>query len=245
MVSRVLCVVTDGFLLFGRFGRILNLKIQRNEVETMKRKIWLVTGAWWTLFILFTVLLTCVDVQPIGPRGSAVGFANVNGWVFDRIGVHWAWYHITDWLGFVPIAFAIGFAAVGLWQWVRRRSIRKVDGSILLLGGFYLLVMGCYVFFEQVVINYRPILMDGGMEASYPSSHTVMVLCLMSTAAMELRLLCPEKKQLCCCVDVFAALLMVITVAGRLLSGVHWLTDIVGGVLLSAALVTLYHGVVE
>ena len=202
----------------------------------MKRKIWL-TVVLWALFILFTVLLTCVDVQPIGPRDSAVGFAAVNGWAFDRIGVHWFWYHITDWLGLVPIAFAIGFAAVGLWQWVRRRSIRKVDGSILLLGGFYLLVMGCYVFFEQVVINYRPILMDGGMEASYPSSHTVMVLCLMSTAAMELRTLCRERKALCRCVDVFAVLLIFITVAGRLLSGVHWLTDIVGGVLLSAALV--------
>ncbi len=209
----------------------------------MKRKIWLITGALWMAFVLFTVLLTCVDVQPIGPQGAMVGLANLNGWIFDRIGVHRFWYHLTDWLGLVPIALALGFAAVGLYQWIRRRSIRRVDGSILVLGGFYLLVIGCYLFFEQVVINYRPVLMSGNLEASYPSSHTVMVLCLMSTAVMEFRALCPHRKDLCLCVDILAVLVIGITVVGRLFSGVHWFTDITGGILLSAALVTLYIGV--
>ena len=113
----------------------------------MKRKIWLITGALWMACILFTALLTCVNVQPIGPRGSMVGFANLNGWMFDRVGVHRFWYHLTDWLGLVPIAFALGFALVGLWQWIRRRRICRVDSSILVLGGFYLLVIGCYLFF--------------------------------------------------------------------------------------------------
>ena len=39
------------------------------------------------------------------------------------------------------------------------------------------------------------------------------------------------------CVPVFAAL--VLTVAARLLSGVHWVTDILGGLLISAALLCL------
>lgn len=206
----------------------------------MKKRIWWFTGALWVTFILFTVLLTCVDVQPIGPQGSVVGFANLNGWIFDRVGVHRFWYHLTDWLGLVPIALAFGFAVVGLYQWIRRRSIRKVDGSILVLGGFYLVVMGCYLFFEWVVINYRPVLLGGNLEVSYPSSHTVMVLCLIFTAAMEFRTLCPNRKLLCRCVDILAALVIGITAAGRFLSGVHWFTDIVGGVLLSAALVVMY-----
>ncbi|MBR5572414.1 MAG: phosphatase PAP2 family protein [Oscillospiraceae bacterium] len=206
----------------------------------MKRKLWCITGALWMAFILFTVLLTCVDVQPIGPQESAVGLAGLNAWVFARVGVHWFWYHLTDWLGFVPIAWAFGFAAVGVYQWIRRRGIRKVDGSILVLGGFYLLVIGCYLFFEQVVINFRPVLTGSVLEASYPSSHTVMTLCLMSTAAMEFRTLCPERKGLCRCVDMLAVLVSLITVVGRLVSGVHWFTDIIGGILLSAALVVMY-----
>ena len=207
----------------------------------MKRKIlWLLPTALWAAFLLFTLLLTCVDVQSIGPQGSAVGFATVNGWAFQLLGVHLLWYHITDWLGVAAIAIAFGFAVVGLYQWVKRKSLRKVDGHILVLGGFYLLVIGCYLFFEKVVINCRPILMDGNLEASYPSSHTMIVVSIMATASMAFRALCPKKKGWCLAVDIFAAVMIAVTVMGRLIAGVHWLTDIVGGLLLSAALVWSY-----
>jgi undecaprenyl-diphosphatase len=36
---------------------------------------------------------------------------------------------------------------------------------------------------------------------------------------------------------------LVIAVAGRLLSGVHWFTDIVGGVLISMTLLACFSGV--
>ena len=206
----------------------------------MKRKLWLLPAALWAAFALFTLLLTCVDVQPIGPQGSAVGFATVNGWAFQLLGVHLLWYHLTDWLGVAAIAIAFGFAVVGLYQWVKRKSLRKVDRHILVLGGFYLLVIACYLFFEKVVINCRPILMDGNLEASYPSSHTMIVVSIMATASMVFRALCPQKKGWCLAVDIFAAVVIAVTVMGRLIAGVHWLTDIVGGLLLSAALVATY-----
>ena len=211
---------------------------------TMKRKIlWLLPTALWAAFVLFTLLLTCVDVQSIGPQGSAVGFATVNGWAFQLLGVHLLWYHLTDWLGVAAIAIAFGFAVAGLYQWVKRKSLRKVDRHILALGGFYLLVIACYLFFEKVVINCRPILMDGNLEASYPSSHTMIVVSIMATASMAFRVLCPQKKGWCLAVDIFAAVVIAVTVMGRLIAGVHWLTDIVGGLLLSAALVATYWAV--
>ena len=206
----------------------------------MKRKLWLLPAALWAGFVLFTLLLTCVDVQSIGPQGATVGFATVNEWAFQLLGVHLQWYHLTDWLGVVAIAIAFGFAVAGLYQWVKRKSIRKVDRYVLALGGFYLLVIGCYIFFEKVVINCRPILMYGSLEASYPSSHTMIVVSIMATAAMAFRALCPQKKGWCLAVDIFAAVVIAITVIGRLIAGVHWLTDIVGGLLLSAALVVSY-----
>ena len=206
----------------------------------MTRKLWLLPAALWAAFVLFTLLLTCVDVQSIGPQGSAVGFATVNGWAFQLLGVHLLWYHLTDWLGVAAIAIAFGFAVVGLYQWVKRKSLRKVDRHILVLGGFYLLVIACYLFFEKVVINCRPILMDGNLEASYPSSHTMIVVSIMATASMAFRALCPQKKGWCLAVDIFAAVVIAVTVMGRLIAGVHWLTDIVGGLLLSAALVVSY-----
>ena len=39
---------------------------------------------------------------------------------------------------------------------------------------------------------------------------------------------------------LLCAVLMVVTVAGRLVSGVHWMTDVAGGILLSASLMEFY-----
>lgn len=193
-------------------------------------------------FVLFTVLVGLVDVRPIGPEDSSVGFAALNLFVFRLVGVHLVWYHVTDWLGVAAILVALAFAVTGLYRLVKRKSLRKVDRPILALGGCYLLVIACYAFFEQVVINCRPVILGQGVEASYPSSHTMIVVCIMATAAIAVRELYPNKGKLCRGVEVLSALIMAVTVAGRLISGVHWFTDIVGGLLLSAALVELYRG---
>lgn len=138
------------------------------------------------LFVIWTVLICTVDVQMIGPQGSKVGFATINGFVCERIGVNILLYEITDWLGLVPIAIAFGFAVLGLVQWIKRKSLLKVDRSLFMLGGFYICVMAVYALFEIVVINYRPTLINGVLEASYPSSTTLLVLCVMPTAVMQL-----------------------------------------------------------
>lgn len=190
-------------------------------------------------FALWTVLLRFVDVQPIGPDGSRVGFASINGAFHALTGVHWTFYTLTDWLGLVPIGIAFGFAVLGLVQLLRRKSLLKVDRDILLLGGFYLVVLAAYVLFETVVINYRPVLIGGKLEASYPSSTTVLALCILPTAMMQLQTRIRREAVRRAVLGILAAF-TVFMVAGRLISGVHWLSDITGGVLLSAGLVLLY-----
>ena len=127
-------------------------------------------------FMLWTIAISRIDVQPIGPQGSSVGFATLNRFIHDLTGVHMWLYTVTDWLGLVPVAFGFCFAALGLAQWIRRKSIRKIDRSILTLGGFYIAVIAAYVYFEMHVINYRPVLIEGFLEASYPSSTTILVM---------------------------------------------------------------------
>lgn len=191
------------------------------------------------IFLFWTVLVCHVDVKTIGPRDSAVGFATVNGLFHRFTGVHMTLYTVTDWLGLVPVAFAFGFAVLGLCQWIRRKKIWKVDANILILGGFYLAVIAVYLFFEDFVINRRPILIAGYLEASYPSSTTLLTLCVMPTARMQL-----EKRirnQFLNRLTSFAIVAFcAFMVVGRLVSGVHWLTDIIGGGLISASLVTAY-----
>ena len=190
-------------------------------------------------FILWTAAVCRIDVQPIGPLGSSVGFATLNRLIHNFTGVHMFLYTMTDWLGLVPVLFALGFAVLGLTQWCKRRDIRKVDWSILVLGAFYAVVMAAYVCFEAYAINYRPVLIDGVLEASYPSSTTLLVLCVMPTAAMQLR----SRIKNTLLRHVVSAVILTFTVfmvIGRLISGVHWFTDIVGGIFLSAGLVMLY-----
>ena len=207
------------------------------------RKSFIVSICLLTAFALWTVAVCFVDVQAIGPRGSSVGLAGINGFVHSLTGVHFDLYNITDWLGLVPVFVCMGFAVLGLVQWIKRKSISKVDYDILVLGGFYIVTIAAYLFFESVVINYRPILIGEILEASYPSSTTLLVMCVMPTAIMQLgsRI---KNKVLRNIIAVTIIAFITFMVIGRLISGVHWLTDIVGGTLLSAGLVMLYRAII-
>ena len=194
-------------------------------------------------FFLWTATIQFIDVQTIGPQGSSVGFATLNGFVHNLTGVHMSLYAITDWLGLVPLAFVMGFALLGLVQWIKRKYLLKVDYSILVLGGFYIVVMAVYVLFEVFVVNYRPVLIGGILEASYPSSTTTLVMCVMPTAIMQFNARIKNnilKRFVASAITV----LVVFMVIGRLLSGVHWFTDIIGGALLSAGLVMMYRAII-
>ena len=190
-------------------------------------------------FLLWTAALRLVDVQPIGPMGSAVGFAAMNRFVHDLTGVHMPLYTLTDRLSLIPLGFILGFASLGLLQWIRRKQLRLVDSSILVLGGFYMTVMAVYLFFESVAINYRPILINGVLEASYPSSTTVLVLCVIPTAILQFQTRIKNPSIRRWIIGTLTAF-MIFMVIGRLLSGVHWLSDIIGGSLLSTGLVLMY-----
>ena len=190
-------------------------------------------------FAVWTFLIQEVDVQPIGPNGSSVGFAALNGWFHQLTGVHWMLYTLTDWLGLVPIFVCLIFAGVGFVQLVQRKSLFKVDLDIILLGVYYVLVIFGYLLFEMVPINYRPVLIEGFLEASYPSSTTLLVLSVMPTLYFQAqRRLTPNALRQTIC--IFSILFSAFMVIGRLVSGVHWLTDIVGAVLLSNGIFLIY-----
>ena len=193
-------------------------------------------------FLLWTILVKNFDVGAIGPNGSLVGFSTLNALIHRLTGVNMSLYVITDWLGIIPLMFIIGFGIFGLIQWIKRKSIIKVDSDILALGAFYIAVMGVYLIFEKVVINYRPVLIEGFLEASYPSSTTMLVMCVIPTAIMEFnyRIKSILLKR---CIVVALSIFGIFMVAGRLISGVHWFTDIVGGVLISTGLVLLYDSI--
>ena len=210
----------------------------------MKEKRNLLAGAGLiATFALWTGLIQCVDVQAVGQNGSRIGFADFNVWFHQLTGVHMTIYTITDWLGLVPIFICLCFGVLGLVQLIKRRSLLRVDPDILLLGAYYVLVIACYLIFEMIPVNYRPVLIEGRLEASYPSSTTLLVLSVMPTLWFQANRRASNvttRKA----AEVFVVAFSVFMVIGRLLSGVHWATDIIGSVLLSKGLYMLYRSAV-
>ena len=197
-----------------------------------------------TAFILWTAAICYIDVEAIGPQNSAVGFSKLNGFIHSLTGVNMFLYNLTDWLGLVPMFVIFAFAILGLTQWIKRKSILKVDYSILALGVYYIAVLMLYLFFEEFVINHRPVLINGVLEASYPSSTTMLVLCVMPTALMQLHMRM-KNHRLKRWISLINCIFTAFTVIARLISGVHWFTDIVGGALLSTGLVMMYCSIIN
>ncbi len=190
-------------------------------------------------FILFTVAVLLFDVQAIGPQGSKVGFASLNGSFRDAIGTSNAWYEISEYLGYAIIGIALGFAAFGVLQLIKRKSFKKVDGEIWLLAALYIDLGISYVLFEVLKVNYRPVLDEGELAASYPSSHCLLAIVICGSAIAMIRRYI-NRHTLCNISVIVVSLMLSFTLAGRVIAGVHWLTDIIGGLLLGSALLSLF-----
>ena len=195
------------------------------------------------VFAVWTLLIQVVDVQPVGQNGTNIGFATFNCWFHKMTGVHMTIYIITDWLGLVPLFVCLLFGWIGFCQLIKRRNLFKVDCDIIFLGIYYVIVIFGYLIFEMIPINYRPILIEGFMEASYPSSTTLLVLSVMPTLVLQVnrRLRNVMVKNV---IGILTILFSIFMVIGRLVSGVHWFTDIVGSILLSTGLFLIYKAVV-
>ena len=208
-------------------------------MKKKEKKSLLIGSIFLAMFTVWTVLIQTVDVQPLGQNGTGIGFAAFNCWFHHFTGVNMGIYTITDWMGLVPVAICLSFAGIGLVQLIKRRSLFMVDTDIRILGVYFVIVFLAYAIFEMIPINYRPVLIEGRMEASYPSSTTLLVLSVMPALIEQIqrRLSGITAKRI---IKIVAIAFSAFMVTGRLVSGVHWFTDIVGGVLLSVGVFMLY-----
>ena len=208
----------------------------------MKKKLSL-SVLFFALFLALIAVVTTVDVAAIGPEGTKIGLSHLNQAVHEALGENMGFlYSFTKYLGYLAILLAVCVLGVCAVQLIYRKSLQKVDKALLGLAVLYVAVGVLYVLFEKVIINYRPMIMPG--EASFPSTHTMLFCTVLGSAAMVSgRYLNDERKALL--VKVACGVLLILGVAFRLGSGVHWLTDICGGVLISSALLLAFSAYLE
>lgn len=209
----------------------------------LKKKNIIISICLIILSVIYTILVKYVDVAPIGPKASSVGFSTLNKFVFNFLGRSNIWYNITEVLGMISILIALFYALIGLYKLIKNKSILKIDKEIIILGIFYFVVLLVYLFFEKVIINYRPILVKGVLEASYPSSHTMLSICIC-LSAMIINNKLYKNMRISKIINTLSIIIMITTTVGRLLSGMHWVSDILGGIIISICLSYIFKTVI-
>ena len=209
----------------------------------MKKRVdAIVSAGLFAAFILLIMLLKTVDVGAIGPADTCVGLSGINGYFRDLIGTNDAFYLISKLLGIFEILIAALLLGVGAFSLFRDKSFKNIPKPYFYAMCAFALLAVIYLFFEIVIINYRPILEDGASypEASFPSSHTMLAVAIMGVTANLFGRIRLKDKRIITILKTACIILAVITVAARFLSGVHWFTDICGGILIGLAIVFAY-----
>ncbi len=198
-----------------------------------KQKIWLILSfVLFTIFVGFTLMVALVDVDQ-------VGLSHLNQFVWQKLGRNVIWEHITDWLGYLVILLVLGIVAWQIVQAFRRKNLMRIDQNLLVFDVVCAILVAFYAFFEFVVINYRPELVDGVAKASYPSSHVMLFATIIPLLIWQVWHYFKTKPWRIV-LTVLMILVAVLGVIGRLLSGVHWFTDILAGLIISGCMGCLY-----
>lgn len=194
------------------------------------------------LFIIFTVLVKTVDVKATGVASVKVGFSTINGFLAKAFPYNEIFHKLSDYVGYLAFLICAVYGTIGLIQLITRRNVLKVDEEILLLGFLYVTTLILKIVFDIFVVNYRPVIIGGELKSSYPSSHTFMAL-ITSISSIVIN----KKKynnKITKITNYLCTVLAFLIIITRIMSGVHWMSDIVGSVILSFALVFIYSGLI-
>lgn len=205
-----------------------------------KKKI-IVSLILFVVALIYTILVKNIDLAQIGPNGSIVGFSKMNSLISNYIGVNMIWYKITNFIGLISAFLVIYYVLIGIKQFIKEK---KVDDKIIILGIFYIVFAIVYLFFEKIIINYRPTLINGELEASYPSSHTLLAICICGSSIIMSKYYINSSKARKV-INILTYILMFTIIVGRILSGVHWASDIIGGVLIGLFLLVTFKNLIE
>lgn len=210
-----------------------------------KYKNYIITGAILLATLIFTILVKFVDVKNVGANNSAIGLCAFNTW-FNKIGYNDTLYKVSKYIGFIPFVFVLLYGILGLYELIKNKSFKALDAKIYMLLIAYILMALVYIIFEIVVINYRPVLEDGKLAASYPSSHTLFAVVLCSTSIIfNIHLYNKDEiikdKKLLFITNIVIGLIGAVIVITRMFSGVHWITDIIGGLLFGFSIVSIFY----
>ncbi len=148
------------------------------------------------------------------------------------------WVKITDIILVAALAVFAVFAILGLYQWIKRKSLKKVDKPLLLSLIPLSLMAATFIIFEKfLVLNTRP---NGSGEPSFPSTHTMVVATIFLLTAIILPNYIKSKTARII-MDIVMLLFIILVSIGRVLANMHWVSDVVGGLIFAAIFAVIYY----
>ncbi|MBQ3830409.1 MAG: phosphatase PAP2 family protein [Spirochaetales bacterium] len=206
------------------------------RLETKQRTCTVLGLAFLVIFLLFTYMVMKYDTAPVGFGGSVIGFSRFNTAFHELFPGDKGCYAASETLGYICLMLAGANAIIAIADFIRHRGIMNMHRRNIITMCYYAVVVAFYVLFEFVVINQRPT----EAEASYPSSHTMLALCVLYSEFVLLGFAAERNRSWASVFRIVCIVAMLSMIAFRLLSGVHWFTDICGGILLSLSLMMFY-----
>ena len=203
----------------------------------LKQKVLFISSiVLFVLFVLTTILAATVDKGAGGESLAVVGLSSINTNIFDTLGKSDTLDKITDILLILSFLVVLLNAALGALYLIK---YKKLDLSLVILGCFYILCLILYVLFDHIHINYAPLLDEGELKESFPSSHVLASVFIFLSSIITINHNVNKRiiKNVLLITTILLSLLMVVF---RLLSGWHWFTDILAGELLGLFLVSSY-----
>ncbi len=188
------------------------------------------------LFIFLILLILLMSVDKASNIYKEIGLYNFNK-IFLVDYYNESWDGFSDVILYISILFILGLIIYGIYQLYKRKSLFKVDKDIILTGfGFVFIIIIWFIFDKFIDINYRPIAVNGSAQTSFPSTH-VMLACfsLLATTRIILKRNTNELKY-----NIITyggvSILVILCSLGRILSKMHWTTDVLGAIFISLAI---------
>lgn len=152
------------------------------------------------------------------------------------------WDLISDIILLASFAILGVFVVLGLYQLITRKSLLKVDHRLLWMILPLVLIAITYVVFDKfLVLNIRP---NGSGEASFPSTHVMVVSTIFLIIALNLPYYI-KSKTAWIIIDIAMLLLIVLVCVGRVLSEMHWLSDVLGGLAFAIIFAVIYYLIIR
>ena len=186
--------------------------------------------------LFFVFLLKVANVKLTGTYNTSIGLGSINLKLRDLIGTSKAFDIISTIILVIAFLIVAAEIALAIYELVKRKDIEKLDNEIWALSVTYAALAFIFAVFNYaLIINVRPVVIDGKLESSYPSTHVLVSLTVFLTGITMTSYLVKDKK-LKLGIDIALIALSVLVVITRMLSGKHWFTDIIGGILASGFL---------